>query len=139
VRRLVRRWVVGCAGAKALPRLQLLTALSGVRSVFMDGLNGLGGQGVHGRGVRHLSGQRRLATSACSLVNASTAVAMLAGGWPWLFWSCWLECGWISVWRCPSRWHLRADAINAKGDAVLGFLDDSRPADELVAGIPVRA
>ncbi len=30
-----------------------------------------------------------------------------------------------------------ADAIRAQGDAVLGFLDDSRPADELVAGVPV--
>ena len=30
-----------------------------------------------------------------------------------------------------------ADAIRAHGDAVLGFLYDSRPADELVAGIPV--
>ena len=30
-----------------------------------------------------------------------------------------------------------ADSIRAQGDAVLGFLDDSRPADELVAGIPV--
>lgn len=30
-----------------------------------------------------------------------------------------------------------ADAIRAKGDPVLGFLDESRPADELVAGIPV--
>ena len=46
----------------------------------------------------------------------------------------------------PQRWlilgsggHGRsvADAIRAQGDAVLGFLDDSRPADELVAGVPV--
>ena len=46
----------------------------------------------------------------------------------------------------PHRWlilgsggHGRsvADAIRAQGDAVLGFLDDSRPADELVAGVPV--
>ncbi len=46
----------------------------------------------------------------------------------------------------PHRWlilgsggHGRsvADAIRAQGDAVLGFLDDTRPADELVAGIPV--
>ena len=44
VRSLVQRWVVGLAGARALPRLQLLTALSGVRSVFMDGLDGLGGK-----------------------------------------------------------------------------------------------
>ena len=29
-----------------------------------------------------------------------------------------------------------ADAIRAQGDAVVGFLDDSRPADELVAGVP---
>ena len=33
VRSLVQRWVVGCAGARALPSLQLLTAPSGVRSV----------------------------------------------------------------------------------------------------------
>ena len=46
----------------------------------------------------------------------------------------------------PHRWlilgaggHGRsvADAIRAQGDAVLGFLDESRPADELVAGVPV--
>ena len=46
----------------------------------------------------------------------------------------------------PHRWlilgsggHGRsvADAIRAQGEVVLGFLDDSRPADELVAGIPV--
>ena len=46
----------------------------------------------------------------------------------------------------PHRWlilgsggHGRsvADAIRAQGDAVLGFLDDSRPADELLAGVPV--
>jgi len=46
----------------------------------------------------------------------------------------------------PHRWlilgsggHGRsvADAIRAQGDALLGFLDDSRSADELVAGIPV--
>jgi len=46
----------------------------------------------------------------------------------------------------PHRWlilgsggHGRsvADAIRAQGDAVLGFLDDRRPADELVAGVPV--
>lgn len=46
----------------------------------------------------------------------------------------------------PHRWlilgsggHGRsvADAIRAQGDAVLCFLDDSRPADELVAGVPV--
>jgi len=46
----------------------------------------------------------------------------------------------------PHRWlilgssgHGRsvADAIRAQGDVVLGFLDDSRPADELVAGVPV--
>ena len=46
----------------------------------------------------------------------------------------------------PHRWlilgaggHGRsvADAINAQGDDVLGFLDDSRPAGELVAGVPV--
>jgi len=46
----------------------------------------------------------------------------------------------------PHRWlilgsggHGRsvADAIRAQGDAVVGFLDDSRPADELVAGVPV--
>jgi hypothetical protein len=46
----------------------------------------------------------------------------------------------------PHRWlilgaggHGRsvADAIRAQGDDVLGFLDDSRPADELVAGVPV--
>jgi len=46
----------------------------------------------------------------------------------------------------PQRWlilgsggHGRsvADAINAQGDDVVGFLDDGRPADELVAGIPV--
>jgi len=30
-----------------------------------------------------------------------------------------------------------ADAIRAQGDAVLGFLDDNRSADELVAGVPV--
>lgn len=30
-----------------------------------------------------------------------------------------------------------ADAIRAQGDAVVGFLDDSHPADELVAGVPV--
>ena len=30
-----------------------------------------------------------------------------------------------------------ADAIRAQGAAVVGFLDDSRPADELVAGVPV--
>jgi len=41
---LVQRWGVGCAGPRALPRLPLLTALSGVRSVFMDGLDGLGGK-----------------------------------------------------------------------------------------------
>jgi UDP-N-acetylmuramyl pentapeptide phosphotransferase/UDP-N-acetylglucosamine-1-phosphate transferase len=32
LRSLVQRWVVGCAGARALPSLQLLTAPSGVRS-----------------------------------------------------------------------------------------------------------
>ena len=46
----------------------------------------------------------------------------------------------------PHRWlilgsggHGRsvADAIRAQGDAVLGFLDDRRPADELVAAVPV--
>jgi len=46
----------------------------------------------------------------------------------------------------PHRWlvlgtggHGRsvADAIRAQGDDLLGFLDDSRPADELVAGVPV--
>ena len=46
----------------------------------------------------------------------------------------------------PHRWlilgsgghgRLVADAIRAQGDAVVGFLDDSRPAGELVAGIPV--
>jgi sugar O-acyltransferase (sialic acid O-acetyltransferase NeuD family) len=46
----------------------------------------------------------------------------------------------------PHRWlilgsggHGRsvADAIRAQGDAVLGFLDDNRSADELVAGDPV--
>jgi len=46
----------------------------------------------------------------------------------------------------PNRWlilgsggHGRsvADAIRAQGDDVIGFLDDGRPADELVAGIPV--
>jgi sugar O-acyltransferase (sialic acid O-acetyltransferase NeuD family) len=46
----------------------------------------------------------------------------------------------------PKRWlilgsggHGRsvADAIRAQGYAVVGFLDDSRPADELVAGVPV--
>jgi hypothetical protein len=46
----------------------------------------------------------------------------------------------------PHRWlilgtdsHGRsvADAIRAQGDAVLGLLDDSRPADELVASVPV--
>jgi len=46
----------------------------------------------------------------------------------------------------PHRWlilgsggHGRsvADAIRAQGDDVVGFLDDSRPADELVAGVPV--
>ena len=46
----------------------------------------------------------------------------------------------------PHRWlilgaggHGRsvADAIRAQGDAVLGFLDDTRPADELVGGDPV--
>jgi len=45
----------------------------------------------------------------------------------------------------PHRWltlgyggHGRsvADAIRAQGDDVVGFLDDGRPADELVAGIP---
>jgi hypothetical protein len=30
-----------------------------------------------------------------------------------------------------------ADAIRAQGDALLGFFDDSRPAGELVAGVPV--
>ena len=30
-----------------------------------------------------------------------------------------------------------ADAIRAQGDAVLGFLEDSSPAGELVAGVPV--
>ena len=30
-----------------------------------------------------------------------------------------------------------ADAIRAQGDAVVGFLDDRRPAYELVAGVPV--
>jgi len=46
----------------------------------------------------------------------------------------------------PHRWltlgyggHGRsvADAIRAQGDDVVGFLDDGRPADELVAGVPV--
>jgi len=46
----------------------------------------------------------------------------------------------------PQRWlilgsggHVRsvADAIREHGAAVLGFLDDSRPADELVADVPV--
>jgi hypothetical protein len=46
----------------------------------------------------------------------------------------------------PHRWlilgaggHGRsvADAIRAQGDALLGFLDDSRPPGELVAGVPV--
>ena len=46
----------------------------------------------------------------------------------------------------PHRWlilrsggHGRtvADAVRAQGDAVVGFLDDSRPAGELVAGVPV--
>ena len=46
----------------------------------------------------------------------------------------------------PHRWlilgsggHGRsvADAIRAQGDVVVGFLDDGRPADELVAGVPV--
>jgi len=39
----------------------------------------------------------------------------------WLLWSCWLGCGWISVWRCRLLWRLRADGIRAQGDAVLGF------------------
>ena len=30
-----------------------------------------------------------------------------------------------------------ADAIRAQEDVVLGFLDDSRPADQPVAGVPV--
>ena len=46
----------------------------------------------------------------------------------------------------PHRWlilgsggHGRsvADAVRAQGDVVVGFLDDSRPAAELVAGVPV--
>ena len=46
----------------------------------------------------------------------------------------------------PHRWlilgaggHGRsvADAIRAQGDVGIGFLDDSHPADELVAGVPV--
>jgi hypothetical protein len=46
----------------------------------------------------------------------------------------------------PHRWlilgsggHGRsvADAIRVQGDAVVGLLDDGRPADELVAGVPV--
>jgi len=46
----------------------------------------------------------------------------------------------------PHRWLLLgsggygrsvADAIRAQVDAALGLLDDMRPADELVAGVPV--
>jgi len=84
---LVRRWVVGCARARALPRLQLLTALSGVRFVFMGDVCGT------------FFAQRRLVTFACSLVNVSAAVAMLAGAS-------------ISVWRCPLLWRPRADATS---------------------------
>jgi hypothetical protein len=36
------------------------------------------------------------------------------------------------VWRCRLLWRLRADAIRPQGDAVLGFLDDSRAADYCV-------
>jgi len=64
---------------------------------------------------------------------AATAVLAVA----LLLWSCWWGCGWISVWRCCLQWRLRGDGIRAQGDAVLGFFDDSRSADELVAGIPV--
>jgi len=44
--------------------------------------------------------------------------------------------GWLIL-GSGGHGRLVADAIRAQGDAVLGFLDDSRPADELVAGIPV--
>ena len=57
----------------------------------------------------------------CSLTTIALttvlALAMLAGGWPWVFGLAVVELL-VGVW-------------------LFGFLDDSRPADELVADVPV--
>ena len=142
---LVQRWVVGCAGARARPSLQLLTPPSGVRSVSrqakppnsdfancIDGLVGslLGfllwncrpakeflvevGTTFLGRGVclccprRFLAGQRVFQAHRLHLFQRLHQAG--PGCLAWLLWSCWLGCGWISVWRRHLLWRPRADA-----------------------------